>query len=261
MSHKRDVNKLENIIENAKREIPSVDNIIDLTLEELNLEDKNIFDNFGDILILIDEKATTNYFFYEKQALYNLAKCWIDIQKEEIRMSLENILSQKTWEDFINEASKMFTEFGILVQKFEKDVGNMRKARGGMTFQKAVLRLLNLVNIKGEMPSGKKGENLGRVDIVIPSAEVALKFPEKAIFLTCKRTLRERWKQETPLVKYTNKVFLVTLDNSISIKKAYEIKKLGFTAFVRNDLKRDKFSSFEWIKSLNNLPQEILNNV
>ncbi|MCX7845806.1 MAG: type II restriction endonuclease, partial [Dictyoglomaceae bacterium] len=245
----------------AKKEIPLVDKIIDQTLEDLKLKKDVIFNKFGDILILIDDKATEIYIYYEKKALYKLAEEWIKIQKEDIKRELENILSQKNWENFIKEASKVFTEFGILVQKFEKDLGNMRKARGGITFQKTVLKLLNFIGIKGEIPYGKEGESLGRVDIVIPSSEIALKFPDKAVFLTCKRTLRERWKQETPLLKYSKKIFLVTIDENISEKKAYEINKLGFIAFIKDDIKTDKFSSLEWIRSLNDLPKEILSHV
>jgi len=261
MGFMNEKNKLSQIITNAKKEIPSVDEIIDLTLKELNLKNDIVFNKFGNILVLIDEKASEIYLCHERKALYKFAEEWIKIQKEDIKKELENILAKKNWEDFIKEASKMFTEFGILMQKFEKDLGNMRKARGGITFQKVVLKLLNFIGIRGEMPSGKMGENLGRVDIVIPSSEIALKSPDKAIFLTCKRTLRERWKQETPLVKYNKKIFLVTLDDNISEKKAYEIDKLGFIAFIRDDIKKDKFASLDCIKSLNDLPKEILSHV
>ncbi|MGQ9819791.1 MAG: hypothetical protein ACUVQ1_07705 [Candidatus Kapaibacteriales bacterium] len=47
-------------------------------------------------------------------------------------------------------------EFGILVQNLEKDLGNMRKARGGKTFEKALLSLLKFINIKAEIPIEKE---------------------------------------------------------------------------------------------------------
>ncbi len=70
----------------------------------------------------------------------------------------------------------------------------MRKTRGGKIFEKVILKILNLIDIKFEIPKGKKREELRRIDLVVPSIEVGIKTPDKAIFLTCKRTLRERWK-------------------------------------------------------------------
>jgi hypothetical protein len=248
---------LVEIIHIAKKEIPSVDDIIEITLNNLQLEKEFVYKQFGTALNLIDEKGTDVYLNYEKKALYKLAEQWVELQKEDIKKELKDILMKKDWEEFVKSVSKVFTEFGILVQKFEKDLGNMRKARGGITFQKAVLRLLNFIDIQGEMPYGNVGERLGRIDIVLPSSKIALENPSKAIFITCKRTLRERWKQETPLIKYNKKVFLITLDQNISEKKAKEIKSLGFIAFVQDNLKKEKFSSLDWIKSLNELPKEL----
>lgn len=61
-----------------------------------------------------------------------------------------------------------------------------------MTFQNAVMRLLELIGVPAQTPRGQAARRLGRIDIVVPSTEVALTTPDKAIFLTCKRTLRER---------------------------------------------------------------------
>jgi len=36
----------------------------------------------------------------------------------------------------------------------------MRKARGGKTFEKVILRLLNFIDIKTEIPTGKAREEL-----------------------------------------------------------------------------------------------------
>lgn len=62
----------------------------------------------------------------------------------------------------------MFVEFAELVKDFEKDLGNMRKARGGKTFEKTLLKLLRFINIPCEIPSGKERETLRRIDLVIP---------------------------------------------------------------------------------------------
>lgn len=190
----RKVKMMEELIKIAKKEIPRVDHIIQKTWDQQKFKKSFVKNNFGEVLVKFDKKATEIFRNYEKKALEKLAKSWLNLQKEEIKKEFEKILKQKGWQMFIKKASRVFVEFGLLVQVLEKDLGNMRKARGGKTFEKVLLRLLEFIGVKGELPIGKAKEELRRIDIVIPSIEIATNTPDKAIFLTCKRTLRERWK-------------------------------------------------------------------
>jgi len=140
----------------------------------------------------------------------------------------------------------------------EKDLGNMRKARGGRTFEKLVLKLLQALGIEGETPQGEAREKLGRIDIVIPSVNVALETPDRAFFLACKRTLRERWKQEVPIAQPNQRVYLITIDEELPERKAKEIKEKGLIAFVRDDLKeQEHLIGKPWIRKLSDLPKEL----
>jgi hypothetical protein len=96
---------------------------------------------------------------------------------------------------------------------------------------------------------------LRRIDIVIPSMEVALTTPDKAIFLTCKRTLRERWKQEVPQARLNQRIYLLTIDEELSENKAKEINEKGFIAFIRDELLEEQaFQHMPWIRKLAELP-------
>ncbi len=249
---------MEKLIEAAKSEIPSVDHILNETWGYLGLSRPFVRDNFGRVLVMFDEKATEIFRDYEKKALKKLAEFWLGLQKREIRERLKEIIAQDGWDRFIEKASEIFVEFGILVQNFEKVLGNMRKARGGKTFEKVILNLLNFIDIKCEIPKGKAKEELRRVDIVIPSVEIAIKTPDRAIFLTCKRTLRERWKQEVPQARLNQRIYLITIDESLSKSKANEINQKGLIAFVRDELLEDKtFQRMPWIRKLSDLPKEL----
>jgi len=57
--------------------------------------------------------------------------------------------------------------------------------------------------------------------------------PDKAYFLSCKRTLRERWKQTIPERKPSWRVFLLTQDEDLPEDKAEEIDELGMIVYVR----------------------------
>ncbi len=117
---------------------------------------------------------------------------------------------------------------------------------------------MNFIGIKGETPQGKTREKLRRIDIVVPSIEVALTTPDRAIFLTCKRTLRERWKQEVPQARLNQRIYLITIDNELSESKAYEINEKGLIAFIPDELKQIKhFEKMAWIRRLSDLPMEL----
>jgi len=249
---------MENLLREVKNEIPSVDEIIEKTWKNLHLKKSNVKKNFGEILCDFDVEATKIFRDYESKFLIKLAKLWLNSQKIDIQKKLKEIVNEKGWNEFIEKASKVFVEFGILVQSLEKDLGNMRKARGGKTFEKVVLRLLNFIDINAEIPVGKAREDLKRIDIVIPSIEVATKTPDRAIFLTCKRTLRERWKQEVPQARLNQRIYLITIDNDISESKAKEINEKGLIAFVRDDLVQNgPLKNLSWIRKLSDLPKEI----
>ena len=249
---------MEELIKVAKSEIPLLDYILDETWNQLKLQKSFVKSNFGEVLVTFDRKATEIFKDYERRALEKLAKSWLNIQKEEVREKLGKILAQKGWKKFIEKASQIFVEFGVLVQNLEKDLGNMRKARGGKTFEKVVLRLLKFIGVRAEIPMGKAREELRRIDIVIPSIETATKTPDRAIFLTCKRTLRERWKQEVPQARLNQRIYLLTMDESLSESKAKEINQKGLIAFVKDELtKTQSLQKMPWIRKLTDLPKEL----
>lgn len=246
------------LVQRAKGIIPDLDFILEEAWRHLNLTKEEVESNFGEVLISIDKEATQLFRSYEKEAILKLAEYWLECQKGDIREKLEKIVFQKGWDDFIRDASRLFSDFGLLVQTLERDLGNMRKARGGKTFEKTILKLLNFIGIKGEFPKGEARERLRRIDIVIPSSEVALKTPDRAIFLTCKRTLRERWMQEVPQVRPNQRVYLLTIDEELSRDKANEINEKGLIVFVRDELKmREDLREVMWVRELRELPKEL----
>jgi len=246
------------LIEESKRLIPSLEEILDKAWKRLDPHSQEILKSFSEILLNLEERANEIYLEYEKKALKALAENWVKKQKGTIRERIKRILQEDKWEGFIKKARDLFAEFGLLVQALEKDLGNMRKARGGKTFERIIERMLLSINIPVERPKGQASRTLRRIDLVIPSVEVALNTPDRAVFLTCKRTLRERWKQEVPQVGPNRRVYLLTIDEDISESKAQEINEKGLIAFVRDEIKQNsKLEQFTWIRKLSTLPWEL----
>lgn len=247
---------MKEIIDKAKNCIPSLDKILEEALCELNQEALN--SRFGEAIIDIEERAEKIFKRYERQAIFLLANQWVERQKEDLKKKLKEIIEEKGLDNFVKKAASLFADFAQIVQALEKDLGNMRKARGGRTFEKLLLQLLRKLKIECEVPRGKAKESLGRIDIVIPSVEVALQTPDRAFFLACKRTLRERWKQEVPVAQPNQRVYLVTIDKELSESKANEIKGKGLIAFVRDNLKQEEhLKDKPWIRKLSDLPEEL----
>lgn len=108
------------------------------------------------------------------------------------------------------------------------------------------------------MPTGEAKEKLRRIDIVIPSIQIALKTPDRAIFLTCKRTLRERWRQEVPQASPNQRIYLLTIDEELSGNKAEETNQQGLITFVRDELKQSKdLRGLSWVRKLSDFPKAL----
>ncbi len=223
---------IEGVKAETKKKIPSINDILDRAWAKLKPNCKDVERRFGYWLLMLDREANEIFHRFEFEALKHFSIRWLEAQEETLRKRLKKIL-EKDFNSFLDEASKIFAQFGIAVQSLEKDLGNMRKARGGRNFELTVARLLDFIGISNEIPSRRADrEKLRRIDIVVPNIEMAIHTPDKCFFITCKRTLRERWKQEIPQVQVGQRVYLISLDSSISAGKALEMKKLGLITFL-----------------------------
>ena len=137
---------MKSIIEQVKREIPSVDEIIDLTWEKLKFTKDFVRKNFGKAILKFDEEATKEFRKYEQIAIKKLAELYIGSNQSEIREKLKDLIEKKE-EEFISKLAEIFYEFSFWIQQLEKDLGNMRKARGGKTFEKVIAKLLNFIKV------------------------------------------------------------------------------------------------------------------
>ncbi|GBD03544.1 hypothetical protein HRbin19_00836 [bacterium HR19] len=71
----------KDILEKAKSEIPSVDEILEQAWNELNFDKDFVERNFGSALIRFEGKANEIYMIYERKSLEKLAKYWIEFQE------------------------------------------------------------------------------------------------------------------------------------------------------------------------------------
>jgi hypothetical protein len=232
---------IDKLIEKAKQEIPSVDVILEEAITNLkipNMPQETVLNNFGNFLGKLESEAWEIYKKHEDMAFKKL----MTLVKEEKYSSLDN----------------QFENLVTATRKLEFTAGQMRKARGGASFQKIVQKLLNLAGVPCETPTKEIKTLLKRIDLVSPSADIALKTPDKAIFLAVKRTLRERWKQVVPEQMKGARLYIVTINGECPESKAQEINEAGLIAYVPEKLKSQKhLSDKPWIRPLSELPKDV----
>jgi hypothetical protein len=229
------------VVQKAKEVIPPVNEILDKAISNLgiaNLQPNDILTNFADLTKKLESEAFKVYQEYEDVAFKTLTR---------LCRGEKALLNEKETELLVQATREL-----------EFKAGQMRKARGGASFQKIIQRLLNLAGIRCEEPHTETKRLLRRIDLVSPSAEVAKNTPDKAIFLAVKRTLRERWKQAVPEQMKGARLYLVTMNGECPEGKAKEIKEAGMVAYVPNELKEQSHLRHKsWIRPLSSLPQDI----
>jgi len=249
----------ERIIYQAKQKIPSLQQILNEAIESIKktyrrvLTPEYIKAHFSECVTTLEPRAFGVYLDYEEKAFLSAIDIWISQNESTIKGVSEKGLPAS---DFAKEVIKLFYP---LVQRLEFESGQTRKARGGRTFELVIEYLLGRIGVSCQKPQGGKFTKiLKRVDLVVPDQVTAIERPDKAFFLSCKRTLRERWKQTIPERKPSWRVFLLTQDEDLPEDKAKEIDQLGMIVYVRDELKtEDHLTQKPWVRKLSDLPKDL----
>jgi len=228
-------------IPRAKSLIPDNDSIITEALKRVrkHFSKKYVEENFFQALKQVMDEGYKIYLEGEEKA-----------KKQTI--VLVNQLCKK--EKSLNKDEVLFFS-GI---NFENSATQMRKARAGGAFEIYVEKLLDILEIPSEKTSGKLAKILNRTDRVVPSVKIASKQPDLAKFLSMKTSLAERWKQVVPEQNKGWAVYLLTLDEKLTVEKAKEIDASGIVLFVRDPIKEKKgIDNLNNIRKLSDFPSHL----
>lgn len=235
------------IVTSSLKTIPEVDTIVNAAIERLRessiLTPEKVKSNFSDALSTLEKTAEIVYREYEHKALENLKqKC------------LERIGIDVTPKQALDSAI-------LLVKEFELRAGQSRKSRAGHTFEKAVPLLLQKMLIQCEKPTGKDARKIFRqVDLIAPSVQVAKEKPEQAIYISVKRTLRERWKQvvDEKILGYVYLITNTTETKDLTESKCETIGKQKIILYVQDKVKKlDYLKDKPFVRTLNDLPKDL----
>jgi hypothetical protein len=116
-----------------------------------------------------------------------------------------------------------------------------RKSRAGRSFEHHIERLLKDGGLSYTAQAVTGGR---RPDFVMPGlSALSKKSPEKALVLSAKTTLRERWKQVT-LEQFDGGLFLATVDDRVSAEAIADMGRLGIRLVVPEALKTSKETDY-----------------
>lgn len=251
--------KEEKIIYEAKRGMPTLQKILQQAYKTIQEEFPKKFqpdyikNHFSESVIELEQKAFNIYLKYEEDLFLSIIEKWISENESLLEKLGKDFPKPK---DFTKEVCRYFYP---VVQRMEFESSQTRKARGGKSFEQIIERLIKAIGVSCERPSGKTRKILKRVDLVLPDQNTAMNRPDQAFFLSCKRTLRERWKQAIPERKPSWRVFLLTIDENLPEDKANEIDTLGMIIYVRDELKEQNYlKDKNWVRKLSDLPKDIM---
>ncbi|MCI0531789.1 MAG: hypothetical protein L0Y74_07580 [candidate division Zixibacteria bacterium] len=245
------------LLQKVKLRMPSTLDILEETVRILQSKASNLVNsdfirsNFSTSLIEFEKVVFEIYLKHQKTMFLSLIDEWVAWYSKK----LEEIATTLGPQGF---AKRVCRDFYPLAQRLEFEAGQMRKSRGGHTFEEIVGFLLKRIGVPNEKPKDKNAIKLKNIDRVIPNPEVALQTPDKALFLSCKRTLRERWKQAASERNPTWRVFVITIDITLPESKADEANRLGMIVYVRDELKELKhLKKKTWVRKLTDFPKDL----
>lgn len=239
---------MKEVIGKAINDIPDNSDIIKETFESLKIRDippEDIINNFGKYVLEVQDFAHKLYKDYQNSAFKYVSDEWMKKRKSELKKCCE--VSD------IESFKQLNYEFALYSGDLEFRLGQSRRRRGGTAFELIILKLLNISGVPCEQPP--QGTGLKNIDIIAPDASCGLEDPEKALFISAKRTLRERWKQIVQEHIDGTTLYVVTIDERLTENTAKNFKKDGLIAYVRDELKEEThLNHMPWIRPLSDLP-------
>jgi len=199
--------------------------------------------NISKIVVELERKADSIYRLEERKALIGYLK--------------DRGLNE-------NESNKV-ADLILHERDLTKEISNIRRARAGRTAEEIIIRALKACNIPCER--GGRKINGYRPDVVVPNNRTLKNFPQKAVAIAVKRTLRERWAEDIDIFKFPHgKFVLLTPDPDFNEGKVKDMISRGMKhVYIPDELYDESpfVKEYPQIKKLSSLPfdiKEVLEN-
>ena len=205
----------------ASGQIPNAKTIVAEATEEIMAQmtsAEEVKANFSNIVSLVQSRA---YDIYQEKEAHACSQ------------TIREFLQRPDSQDFNQSAFTILDSFFLsLVQS--------RKPRAGSSFESIVTTLFERL---GYPFTAQPNLGTSRPDFVIPSIEYYHQFAADCIIFTCKRTLRERWRQVLTEGISGKAFYLATMDDNVSGAELDRIKGESVYLVVPTELKESNYES------------------
>jgi len=157
--------------------------------------------------------------------------------------------------DALQEAvTRLLRRWHIILRGLFLSVSQSRKQRGGKDFEYQIRTLLQLAGIPYEAQSRRE-----RADFLLPSSGMLQIERPKAVLLSVKRTLRERWQQVVRELQDINcpNTYLATAEDSLAPSVVEGITSRNIHVVVWEEVKRANFPTTAMVVGYNQFIQRV----
>lgn len=164
--------------------------------------------------------------------------------EEELRAIEEILLAQFKKNSSLDSIVK---DLARLISNLSTVIANTRRARGGKSSEYILSYALKYyAGIDNEVIGSKSSRKSYYPDIAIPSKKDLENYPERAIALAVKRTLRERWRGDVSIFfHYPNAAFVcISESTDITKDKLKDMEKEGIKVLFLPDGRFKSLQSF-----------------
>ncbi len=195
---------------------------------------------------------------YEKQAYGRLMiEKLLELKQKDISEASTRLCDYGSPEAWLKD--QMILLFGCWYEQLRQmflSISQSRKARGGKDFELQIGAMLDLI----EVPFQKR-KRMHRVDFMIPSDQAFEQSRSRALIISAKRTLRERWREvveELYSMRAPN-VYLATADEDVSESHVKAVcQDYNIHLVVWDELKATKYPNENLVISYSVLANEIV---
>mgnify|MGYP001074189975 CR=1 FL=1 len=211
----------------ASKLIPSTTEIaeaaIQTSISEKLSDPAYLKDNFSELVSQIQLAAYFAYLEAERLACGNV---------------LGDMLAYEVSGTDPNEVKSAITSRFFTLDRFFLSLTQSRRTRAGATFEAVVSVLFKALDYTYS-PQPYIGDS--RPDFVLPNIEHYQNYATDCLIFTCKRTLRERWRQVVTEGMAGQAVFLATIDERLSKPELSRMKAQNVIVVVPRTLKSELY--------------------
>jgi hypothetical protein len=256
--------QVKTIMKTVRKEgIPASEVVVAEALSELGLKSEDLTpdtvrQNFNSYLRAAFTTTLEVLERYEKQAYGQLMiEKLLELKHEDIEEASTRLYDNSSPEKRLQqEMTFLFDRWYEHLRQMFLSISQSRKARGGKDFELQIGALLDLI----EVPFQKK-KRTHRVDFMIPSDQAFEKNRSRALIISAKRTLRERWREvveELYSMRAPN-VYLATADEDVSESHVKAVcRDYNIHLVVWDELKARTYTDENLVISYSVLANEII---